>query len=134
MVNARRIRAIDIDIEEAAVVAELCGSWRSLAGSEALLRGRPNSQRVLLPFRIAGDPSVQSAVLAANNGTVELLADGKCFVMAGGHSSGVRYSHSGSRLPTLSLALLDAYLATVGVKGFISTSQATRPVRHTGGH
>jgi len=113
MVNARRIRAIDIDVEEAA--AGLCSSWRRLAGSEALVRGRHNSQRVLLPFRLIGDPPLKGSVLAANSGAVEVLADGKCFVLAGGHASGVRYSHSGSRIPTLSLEQLYAYLATVGL-------------------
>jgi len=120
MVNARRIRAIDIDVDEAAVVGALLNSWRRLTGSEALARGRPNSQRVLLPFRIAGNPPHKSSVLAANSGAVELLADGKCFVLAGGHASGVRYSHCGSRIPTLSLAQLNAYLATVGLCGFSS--------------
>jgi hypothetical protein len=49
-----------------------------------------------------------------NSGAVEVLADGKCFVLSGGHASGVRYSHCGSRIPTLSLEQLNAYLATVG--------------------
>lgn len=113
-VNCRTVKALDIDIEDAAVVGALLNSWRRLAGSEAVVRGRPNSQRVLLPFRLIGDLPLKSSVLAANSGAVEVLADGKCFVLAGGHASGVRYSHCGSRIPTLSLAQLNAYLATVG--------------------
>jgi hypothetical protein len=55
-----------------------------------------------------------------NSGAVEVLADGKCFVQSGGHASGGRYSHCGSRITVLSLAQLNAYLATVGLCGFSS--------------
>jgi hypothetical protein len=76
-------------------------------------------RRLLLPFRFEGELE-RSVLDVCNDVAVELLGDGKCFVLAGGHDSGVRYSHCGSRIPTLSLAQLNAYLATVDLCGFSS--------------
>ncbi len=111
-VNCRTIRAIDIDIETPALVDALIAEFERIAGGQFLIRGRPNSTRVLVPFRLEG--TLQSLVLeAGRDGNVELLANGKCFVLAGKHPSGVRYTHRGISIPTLSHIQLDAYLATV---------------------
>lgn len=121
-VSCRVIRAIDIDIEAPDVVNELLAAFERITGRRFLIRGRPNSPRVLLPFRFEG--ALESSVLdAGSDGAVELLADRKCFMLAGHHPSGVRYSHSGEVIPTLTREKLDAYLATVAELFSCSPSQ-----------
>ena len=109
-VNCRTVKALDIDIEEAA--AELVAEFERIAGSPVMVRGRPNSQRVLIPFKVSGP--LESSAVIRRAGVVEFLSDGKMFFFAGGHASGVRYVHTKGEIPTLSLAQVTAYQATVG--------------------
>lgn len=111
-VNCRTVKALDIDIEDAAVVAKLVAEFERIAGSPVLVRGRPNSQRVLIPFKVSGP--LESSAVIGRAGVVEFLSNGKMFVLAGGHPSGVRYVHTKGVIPTLLLAQVKAYQTTVG--------------------
>lgn len=77
-----------------------------------MVRSRLNSQRALIPFKVEG--IMESCAVIGRAGAVEFLSDGKMFVFAGGHASGIRYVNTKGEIPTLSLAQVKAYQATVG--------------------
>lgn len=87
--------AIDIDIEDAAQVAAIRATVEGVAGPCAV-RTRANSQKCLIPLRVAGEH--RKRVIPTAGGRIEILGDGQQFVAAGVHPSGVRYTW-GAELP-----------------------------------
>lgn len=65
-----------------------------------------------IPFKV--DAPLDNSAVIGRAGVVEFLSDGKMFIFAGGHPSSVRYVHTKGGIPTLSLAQVTAYQATVG--------------------
>lgn len=91
-VQTRCVRAIDVDIDDATVSAQV----RELA--EAMLgalpcRWRSNSGKLLLAFAMPGE--FTKRVIHTDHGAVEFLANGQQFIAFGTHTSGVRYEWQG---------------------------------------
>jgi hypothetical protein len=80
------LRAVDLDIEDAQVAAELC-CRAARAFGPAPIRRRPNSARCLLLYRArSGEP--RKLVLEGTAGKIEVLGRGQQFVAFGMHPSG----------------------------------------------
>lgn len=86
--QTRRIRAIDIDIEDAEVVADLLAAIEMQVGLLPC-RTRANSRKCLLIFDYP-EPMGKRVIRTAH-GLIEILADGNHFVACGTHLSGSRY-------------------------------------------
>lgn len=86
--QTRYLRAIDIDIENADVVADILARIISRLG-ECTIRTRLNSSRVAVFFPVGGDLSKR--IIRRDDGIIELLATGQQAIIAGTHKSGVRY-------------------------------------------
>ena len=81
--------AIDLDIEDAAIVSQVVAAANYYMGS-APIRARSNSARILMLYRASeGEPHTET--LSGNLGKVEALGHGKQFVAFGMHPSGVPY-------------------------------------------
>ncbi len=101
-VRASRLRAIDIDIDDANRVAEIIERIDAEIG-ELPLRVRANSAKCLMPFRLEGQWQ-KRRFKARDGGIIEFLADGQQWVAAGSHPSGVMYEWQDglpSEIPTL---------------------------------
>lgn len=91
-VQTRAVRAIDVDIADPAISAEVRGLVEMLAGPLPC-RSRSNSGKLLLAFRMAGTFPKQR--IKTDSGVIEFLANGQQFVAVGTHPSGVRYEWDG---------------------------------------
>lgn len=87
--QTRRVRAIDIDIEDAEVVSALLAEIELQIGVLPC-RTRANSQKCLLIFEYP-EPMGKRVIRTAH-GLIEILADGNQFVACGTHVSGSRYA------------------------------------------
>lgn len=88
--NTRRVRAIDVDIDDAAYSARVLHAI--LAWNPDIVwpvRTRPNSAKHALLFELEGSFSKQR--LTTPHGIIEFLANGQQILIAGPHSSGARY-------------------------------------------
>ena len=97
-IQARAIRAIDVDITDHAMAARV----RAMLPPGFPIRSRANSSKFLMAFRLDEDRSKR--VIKTNHGAIELLATGQQFVAAGRHESGARYVWEGGTptvFPTL---------------------------------
>jgi len=107
--QTRRIRAIDIDIDdihEAERVRDLAFEHFGILPA----RIRSTSSRLLLILELPGDLPKRS--VKVGDGTVELLGTGQQFIAAGTHTSGVRYSWEGGlplEVPRVMIARLDGF-------------------------
>ena len=90
--QTRRVRAIDVDIDDTWVSAAVRDMARMLLG-ELPCRRRPNSGKLLLAFSMPGEFSKR--VIHTDHGAVEFLATGQQFIAHGTHTSGVRYEWQG---------------------------------------
>jgi hypothetical protein len=81
------LRAIDIDVEDPAIVNKIKDAVLSRFG-EAPIRYRSNSSRCLLLYR-AAEGTPPKHVLAGEHGKVEVLGRGQQFVAFGVHHTGV---------------------------------------------
>jgi len=91
-VQTRRLRGIDVDIEDSGAALEVAFSVLRVLGfsaSQLVVRFRSNSGRLLIPILYNG--ALRKRVLKTSTGTIEVLADGQQFVAAGTHPSGERY-------------------------------------------
>lgn len=97
--QTRRVRAIDVDVEDAGYAARVRRAilaWRP----ELVwpVRTRANSAKFLLLFDMEGDHGKQR--LTTPHGIVEFLANGNQCVVGGTHLSGARYTwNDGISLP-----------------------------------
>lgn len=114
-VQTRRLRAIDIDVEDSGPIVEAMKPWLP---ADPLLRLRTNSGKLLIPFFFI-DGALVKHVAPVAGGMVEILGDGQQFIAEGTHPSGAPYEWLGEETTTLDSDDLAALLAAV----------ATGPVR-----
>jgi hypothetical protein len=98
-IQTRRLRAADIDVEDAARAEK---AWRIIVetvGSEPPRRTRSNSNKFLVPMWVDGEHPKRTLRLPGDAGIIEFLGDGQQFIAAGTHPSGVRYTWSTGDIP-----------------------------------
>jgi hypothetical protein len=95
-IQTRQVRAIDIDIPDAAVAAQVRAAIGAVVGPLPA-RCRSNSGKCLLAFRMVG--AFTKRIMRTSHGPIEFLANGQQFIAVGTHPSGVRYEWEGG-LPT----------------------------------
>jgi hypothetical protein len=91
-IQARAVRAFDVDLPERATAARVL----ALVGShcpDLPRRYRANSGKCLLAFRLIGDYAKRA--FKTEGGIVEFLATGQQFIACGTHPSGARYEWAG---------------------------------------
>ena len=98
-VQTRRVRALDIDVEDEEIAEAIAVRWAELiedeSGPALGLRYRENSGKRLLAFIVEGELSKRH--FKTEGGLVEFLATGQQFVAVGTHPSGERYKWAGGR-------------------------------------
>jgi len=92
--QARRVRAIDVDVADGAVSAAV-RDLVELLGGRMPCRWRANSGKLLLAFYMPGDFSKRVIRMVDGAGIIEFLAGGNQFIAGGTHPSGVRYEWDG---------------------------------------
>lgn len=124
----RHIGAIDIDIEDAAVVAAV-REFIAMGCGDLPCRSRAGTERVLLIFRTT--EAVMKSVIKTADGAIEVLGNNQQFVVAGTHKSGARYEwREGlpANIPMLSKAEIEALIEALGrafgVPGGVSAGKA----------
>jgi len=104
--QTRGVRALDIDIDDAALAARVAERFAALVGAELPTRSRQNSGKRLLAFHVrsasggsgedaSADAGMGKRSFRLDGGLVEFLADGQQFVALGTHPSGSRYAWAG---------------------------------------
>lgn len=108
--QTRRIRALDVDIDDPALAGEAFDAIGSgcPALARAPMRYRSNSGKFLLLFQLDEDApaDLPKQTLTVTGGIIELLGTGQQCLVAGTHPSGVRYEWNWDEIPTLSLPAL----------------------------
>jgi len=93
-IQTRQVRGLDIDVPDRELAQTIAQRFLALLGRRSLpARGRANSGKVLLGFRLPGDFRKRS--FRVEGGLVEFLANGQQFVAVGTHPSGARYEWAG---------------------------------------
>lgn len=87
--QARTIRAFDIDVPDTTEANKIRDEITSFLGKSLPLRFRKNSGKCLLAFRLKGEFAKRKMDVAG--GIVEFLANGQQFIAYGTHPSGARY-------------------------------------------
>lgn len=90
-IQTRLVRAIDVDIEDSAVVEEICREIEEIV--DLPLRWRGNSEKILLAFILPGEFSKR--IIRTKDGIIEFLANGQQFIAHGTHPSRVKYEWAG---------------------------------------
>lgn len=138
--QTRTVRAIDVDVADpvkAQAVADFIGSR---LGFSLPRRGRSDSSKFLLAFRMPGDFKKRVVQLDDTN-RIEFLATGQQFVAAGTHPSGARYEWQGglpqgfpamgpAKFEELWAALAEKFGRTAAPQASKSGSQWTPPGPH----
>ena len=91
--QTRRVRALDIDVDDADLSADIAAAFMALVDAVLPARVRYNSGKQLRAFIVEGDLSKRS--FKVNGGLVEFLATGQQFIAAGQHPSGAPYQWAG---------------------------------------
>lgn len=92
--QTRTVRALDIDVADELVVAEITSFIQARLGHLVLpMRKRSNSGKCLLAFTLPGELPKRKMVV--EGGIIEFLATGQQFVAVGTHPSGARYEWVG---------------------------------------
>lgn len=89
-IQTRHVRAIDVDVADAAQAAKLSAALQHL---NLPMRYRSNSGKFLLIFQLDGAHAKRKMVV--DGGIIEFLANGQQFVAVGTHPSGVPYQWRG---------------------------------------
>lgn len=101
--QTRTVRAIDVDVEDAGLAAQVRRTILDWNPSiHWPIRTRENSAKFLMLFELDGEFGKRR--LDTGRGYIEFLANGNQCLVAGTHSSGVRYEWEGglpTRLPVL---------------------------------
>lgn len=108
--QTRSVRAIDIDVSDPTISANLERAVQDALGVVLPKRSRSNSGKMLLAFRL--DEPMTKRVIPCEGGIIEFLGDGQQFIASGQHTSGVRYEWDGGaqapdQIPTISKAQLE---------------------------
>lgn len=101
-VRASAVRALDVDVTDAALAAEIDEHITdALASYDIWLphRTRSNSPKFLMPFYLHG--AYAKRIINTRAGRIEFLADGQQWVAAGAHPSGARYEWQGGLPATI---------------------------------
>lgn len=98
-IQTRRLRAIDVDVDDRETVERIMAVLRESLGVErgtaVPVRYRDNSAKILVPVWCPeGGLTKRRLILPDGKGAVELLATGQQFVAVGTHPSGARYQWS----------------------------------------
>lgn len=107
--QTRNVHAIDIDIDDPVLAAEIAGVCEMVLEADLPLRTRPNSGKRLQVLRVElpeGAKPLTKRIIRTKDGLIEFLATGQQFIFAGTHTSGVRYEWrdgAPSVAPTVSL-------------------------------
>lgn len=88
-VQTRRIRALDIDVDDAQLAARILSDFEEELCELLPVRSRPNSGKRLAVFILDGEIGKRS--FKVDGGLVEFLGNGQQFIAAGLHTSGVHY-------------------------------------------
>jgi putative DNA primase/helicase len=91
--QTRQVRAIDVDIPDAATSAAVRDLVAMLVG-DLPCRWRANSGKLLLAFHMPGEFS-KRIIRCGDAGAIEFLATGQQFIAHGTHPSGARYTWDG---------------------------------------
>lgn len=117
-IQTRRLRALDVDVPDAALADEIAEFIYSVTGITFPMRRRANSAKFLFAFYVEGDMpkrviKVREKITPLVDGDInepawliEFLATGQQFIAAGTHSSGARIEWAGGmpdHFPTLTL-------------------------------
>lgn len=108
-VQTRTVRAIDVDITDAALAAQIHDAIQVHLGCKLPARVRAGAEKFLLLLSLPGEMSKR--VLRTEHGIVEFLATGQQFVAIGTHPSGTRYEWEGglpAEIPVLDLDTFEA--------------------------
>jgi hypothetical protein len=89
-VQTRRLRAIDVDIEDGELARQVLEVIEDTVGGGPM-RTRQNSPKFLLPFWMEGHHPKRILRLGKDRGIIEFLGNGQQFIAAGTHPSGARY-------------------------------------------
>lgn len=123
--QTRKIRAIDIDVTDAALAARI----RNFIQSRFKMpeRVRNNSSKCLLAFECEGE--IPKRMFKTSNGIVEFLGTGQQFIAAGQHESGARYEWDGGLpdFPVVALSDVDALWQQLVNKFAESLSVESKP-------
>jgi len=113
-VQTRRLRAIDVDVEDSKHSKAAMLAMRAFLGETPMVRARKTSGKCLIPFWFIDGPLAKH-VLPVEGGMIEILADGQQFIAEGRHPKGERYEWLGEEIPVLDAddfaALLDVLKA-----------------------
>jgi Protein of unknown function (DUF3987)/Primase C terminal 2 (PriCT-2) len=118
------IYPLDVDIEDASVVAEIVTMAETLFG-RTLARCRKNSPRRLLPYRVE-TPDARKIIIKLSCGKLEFLGRGQQFVGFGTHPSGADYEWSGRGLDEIELGELPLIDAAV-IRAFVAWAEERWP-------
>lgn len=87
--QTRHVRALDIDVDDAALVEKITARVKEFFDDGFALRTRPNSGKCLFAFTLDGEYPKRK--LQVEGGIIEFLGNGQQFIAAGTHTSGVPY-------------------------------------------
>lgn len=126
-IQTREVRAIDIDIADAAVAQQVVNLVERTCGALPK-RMRRNSGKCLLAFRMPGKFSKAAfKTSTSDNSKIEFLADGQQFVAVGTHPSGARYEWEGGLPASIpSLRAEEFALLWDLLRGYFAVEQETR--------
>ena len=116
---------IDIDCEDATIVAEIVAMAEKLFG-RTIVRCRQNSPRRLLPYRIENNDA-RKIIIPLSCGKLEFLGRGQQFVGFGRHPSGADYEWQGKALDAIEIADLPSIDLAV-LSAFKSWAEARWPI------
>jgi len=114
-VQTRRVRALDLDLEDAAEIGAVLSVVRN-AGHALPCRYRSASFRRLLAFRLDSGAFAKRTI-KRDSGIIEFLADGQQFVAAGAHPDCGHYQWEGGlpgSIPTLTVEEFEDLWKTLG--------------------
>ena len=127
--QTRRIRAIDIDVTDAAAAQRISALVATYCALPA--RTRDNSPKLLLAFEYIGELTKRK--IKTEHGIIELLATGQQFIATGLHPSGARYEWPGGlpdEIPALTLdqvnALWQALAEEFGIEASSESSSSVK--------
>lgn len=137
-IQTRQVRALDIDVEDPKLTAEIAAFVRKTLKSMQIthvlpVRTRSNSGKALQAFIVKGD--IGKRILPVAGGMIEFLGNGQQFIAAGTHLSGARYEWKDGLpdcFPVLTLEQFDILWNALVVEfavgyGFQTTHVARNP-------
>lgn len=107
-IQTRRVRAIDVDVDDA-VVADKIEAYLQSALGKLPVRRRSNSGKRLFMFEMIGTYGKRK--IEVEGGIIEILMNGQQFIAVGTHPSGVRYEWDGGLPDVVPVVSEDAFEA-----------------------